>query len=74
MLYVPVMRYRQEERAALHNINFSEKTVPLIEIIREKPDSRMKGDFASIYQREISSINATYLMIDFPTYIPVFGN
>jgi hypothetical protein len=73
MIYVPVFRYRQEEKATLHGINFSDKTIPLVEIIREKPRANMNGTFSSIYPRDLSLIRAHRLMVDFPSYITLGG-
>lgn len=68
--YVPVLRYRKEERGALKQVRLSSKTLPLIEIVKERPASNMKGDFATIYTNDLRTL-AHPVMVDFPTYLPL---
>lgn len=68
--YVPVLRYRQEEWAALTTVNLSSKILPLLEIIKELPRKGMKGSFETIYPAKLASLNRP-LMVDFPTYLPI---
>lgn len=66
--YIPVLRYRQEERAALKQLALSAKTMPLIEIVTAKPHSSMKGSFSELYVKDLASIEVS-CMIDFPTHL-----
>ncbi len=68
MKYVPVLRYRQEERAALRQLALSAKTMPLVEIVTAKPHSSMKGAFSDLYTKDLASIEVS-CMIDFPTHL-----
>lgn len=73
MKYVPVLRYRQEERKVIINNTFSDKMMPLIEIVKEKPNIRMRDDFNTIHTRDFSHINIPF-MVDFPMDLPITRN
>lgn len=66
--YVPVVRYRQQERDVLSTIQVSEKVMPLIEIVAEKPNVKMKGTFKSINSQDLGKLKFPF-MVDFPTYL-----
>lgn len=68
MKYVPVVRYRQEERAALKQLALSSKIMPLIEIVTEKPHSSMKKPFSELYAAEFASFEGPF-MVDLPTHL-----
>ena len=70
MKYVPVVRYRQEERAALKRLTLSSKTMPLIEIVTEKPRSNMKKPFAELYAKDLAFLKGPF-MVDLPTHLPL---
>lgn len=69
MKYVPVMRYRREERAALRSISLSNKIMPLIEIMKERANQKHTGGFESYI--EDFSIFKTPFMVDFPLYFHI---
>lgn len=66
--YVPVLRHRQEEWAALRSVGLSNKFLPLVEIVKELPRSNARGTFQTIYTRDLSSLNHP-VIVDFPTYV-----
>ena len=68
MKYVPVLRFRDQERLVLKNITLSQKTMPLIEIVKPSPNGNLKGTFGEIYQSELNHISVPF-MIDFPTHL-----
>lgn len=70
MKYVPVLRYRQEEKAALFSTKISSKIMPLIEIVKEIPNKRSQGDFESVHVKELSVLASPFI-IDFPMYLPL---
>lgn len=68
--YVPVLRHRQEERAALSGVRLSAKVLPLIEIVKDLPRSNSRGTFSTVYTGDLTALNRP-LMVDFPTYLPL---
>lgn len=70
MKYVPVLRFRDQERIVLKNISFSQKTMPLIEILKSTPNARMKGTFTEIHEKELGKIRVPF-MVDFPTHLNI---
>ncbi|MCK8827933.1 beta family protein [Natroniella acetigena] len=81
MKYVPTLRYRNVERSALKEFNLSlnsssekpslsNEILPLLEIVKEKPHSNMKGNFKSSYLRELRQFDIPF-MLDFPLYLPL---
>lgn len=68
--YVPVLRYRQQEISSLKSLHphLSLKTLPLIEIVKEKFNSRSKGTFESEYTKSLKEFSHPF-MIDFPMYL-----
>lgn len=64
--YVPVVRYRQEERKGLKSLKLTSKILPLIEILREKPDNRKTSTFA-LYQAELASFGIP-VIVDIPMH------
>ena len=70
--YVPVLRYRQEERGALNNTKLTTKTLPLLEILMDKPRSDMTGDFQSIHVAQFNKLDIP-VIVDIPLYFPLTG-
>ena len=70
MKYVPILRYRQEERAALRSLALTAKTMPLIELVKDKPNANMKGNFKEAYERDLDTVEVPF-MVDFPVYLPL---
>ncbi|MBO8163907.1 MAG: hypothetical protein H0Z34_09365 [Brevibacillus sp.] len=70
MNYVPVLRYRQEEKMALMSVRLSRKIMPLIEIVKEKPRANQKENFQDLYRLEFSKIEIPF-MVDFPMYLEI---
>lgn len=70
MKYVPVLRYRREERGALRTLNISDKTMPLIEIMKERAGQFKKGDFTETYLRDFEEYKYPFI-VDFPIYFHV---
>ena len=68
MKYVPVLRYRQEERRALSLVKLTPKIMPLIEIVSEKTNIRNKEGFGPLYTKELKNVGVP-LMVDFPMYL-----
>ncbi|WP_336636617.1 beta family protein [Lysinibacillus fusiformis] len=68
LTYVPVLRYRAQERKTLTSTTISSKIVPLIEIITEKLKSNSKKDAISQLIEDTTFLN-TKIMLDFPMYI-----
>lgn len=73
MKYVPVLRYRREERGALRSINFSKKTMPLIEIMKERAGQYRSGTFKETYLRDFDDIKFPF-MVDFPVYFHIINS
>ncbi|CEG29818.1 beta family protein [Bacillus sp. B-jedd] len=70
--YVPVFRFRSQERKALASTSISNKILPLIEIVTEKPTTRSKNDTIDQLIADIGNLN-TKVMVDFPMYLKL-GN
>ncbi len=70
MKYVPILRYRQEERKSLLNVAFSSKTVPLVEIVTSKLRSTSTKTIFEQFKEDLPRISE-WVLIDFPTYIPM---
>jgi len=68
MKYVPVLRFRDQERLVLKSITLSQKTMPLIEIVKPTPNGNLNGTFGQIHQKELSHLNVPF-MVDFPTHL-----
>lgn len=68
--YVPVLRYRREERKALISLTISNKIMPLIEIVSELAAQQRKGDFQETYLNDFSQFNYPF-MIDIPIYLNI---
>lgn len=68
--YVPVLRYRKAERAALRNLSLSIKTLPLLELMKERAGLARKGDFQSTHLEDFKAYNYPFL-VDFPLYFNV---
>lgn len=73
MKYVPVLRYRREERGALRSLKISDKTIPLIEIMKEKAGQYKKGSFEETYLRDFQQYQYPF-MVDFPTYFHIVNS
>lgn len=67
--YVPVLRYRQEERGALFSVNLTNKTMPLLELMKETPTSAA-GNFQINYLRDFQNFKNPFL-VDFPLYFKI---
>ncbi|OAB33134.1 hypothetical protein PMSD_15590 [Paenibacillus macquariensis subsp. defensor] len=67
--YVPVIRYRKEERGALLSVNLSNKIMPLLELMKEKPTSAT-GTFQNNYLRDFQNFTNPFL-VDFPLYFKI---
>lgn len=68
--YVPVLRYRREERGALRNTRISVKAMPLLELMKEKAGQFRNGDFSSTHLRDFEFYNFPF-MVDFPLYFHI---
>ena len=66
--YVPILRNLRAEREAMTHLNFSDKTIPLIEIVLEKPQINSKKDFVS-FNNEYFNKLSNYFLVDIPMYI-----
>lgn len=73
MKYVPVMRFREEERKAFNNTALSDKIVPLVEIMTEKVRSNGKKSCIEAFYNDFNSIN-TSVFLDFPLYLKTSRN
>ncbi|MGA5662768.1 beta family protein [Bacillus bombysepticus] len=71
--YVPTFRYRSQERKALNSTSISNKILPLIEIVTEKPTQRSKKDSIEQLLTDLKDTN-TNVMIDIPMYIRLRNN
>ncbi|WP_160141604.1 beta family protein [Salicibibacter halophilus] len=70
--YVPVLRFREQERKALKSVNMSNKMVPLIEMVSEKPRSNSKEDSIQHLINETDGMEQIF--IDIPIYLSVKRN
>lgn len=70
MKYVPVMRYRGVERSSIKEVDFPDKFMPLLEIVKEKAQGKMGGNFEETYKRDFENISIPF-MVDFPLYFNV---
>lgn len=68
MKYMPIFRYRASEKKTLETVNYSNKILPLVEIIQEKRKSNMK---TTCFEDIIKYLNENdkQLLIDFPMYV-----
>ncbi|MGY8621992.1 beta family protein [Bacillus safensis] len=66
--YVPVFRYRSQERKAINSTSLSNKIVPLIEIVTKKPTLNSKKDSIEQLLLDFQN-NNSYVMVDIPMYI-----
>lgn len=66
--YVPVLRWRDEEKDAISSVTLSDKTLPMVEIIREKRRYNMRGTFAETYTAELGELHHP-VIVDFPSYV-----
>lgn len=71
--YVPVIRFREQERKAFSSTSISNKMVPLVEIMMDKPRSNSKEDSIQTFIREFANLN-TMVMLDFPLYLNLGNN
>ena len=71
--YVPVIRFREQERKAFSSTSISNKMAPLVEIMMEKPRSNSKEDSIQTFIREFANLN-TMVMLDFPLYLTLGNN
>lgn len=65
---MPVLRYRESEKKALEDVSFSNKILPLVEIVQEKRRSNMAINCIEEIKNYLHTSN-TPLLIDFPLYI-----
>lgn len=65
---MPTIRYREEERKALIATPISNKIIPLVEIVTEKPRSNSNASSIDTFVKEFSNLN-TEILLDFPLYI-----
>lgn len=65
--YVPVLRFRQEERLALKSLDLSAKVLPLLEIVMEVPRAKKDAEFGKDYTTELAEFRRP-LIVDLPTY------
>ncbi|MFZ5897994.1 MAG: beta family protein [Bacillota bacterium] len=63
--YIPVLRFRQEERMALTQISLTSKSLPMIEVLKEKPHASMNGTFSELAERLFGSLKFP-VILDFP--------
>jgi hypothetical protein len=68
--YVPVLRYRREERKALMSIKLSNKILPLLELVSERAAQRKTGSFQDTYLEDFSKLLYPVL-VDIPIYMNV---
>lgn len=66
--YVPILRYRQEERRAFNDVTFSVKTLPMIELISEKLNTRHKQTVIEKLTEDLQQ-KEHKIIVDIPTYI-----
>jgi hypothetical protein len=65
-----VFRFRAQERKAFCATPFSNKLLPLIEIVTEKPTSNSKSDSIAQLLKDIEDTN-TSIILDIPMYIKI---
>ncbi|MDT8715391.1 hypothetical protein IAI10_01710 [Clostridium sp. 19966] len=68
--YVPVLRYISEERKALISISSLKKTIPLLELVRERPGQKRTGTFQDTYLEDFSRFKFP-ILIDIPAYMNI---
>ncbi|MED0759006.1 hypothetical protein P4S96_17775, partial [Aneurinibacillus thermoaerophilus] len=61
MKYVPVLRYRKEERGALQSVQLSQKIMPLLEIMKEKAGQVRNGNFQSTHLADFTQFQHPFL-------------
>jgi len=71
--YVPVLRYRSQERKALNNNSISNKILPLIEVVSEKPTKKSRNTSLDKLIQDINKSNIK-VMLDFPMYLKLKKN
>lgn len=73
MKYVPVLRYRREERGALKSTQLTQKTMPLLEIMKERAGQYRSGDFQTTYLNDFKDFSNPFF-VDFPIYFHVINS
>lgn len=68
--YVPILRNLQAEIAAITNLNLSDKIIPLIEIVKEKPRINSKDNFVCFNKKYLEQLS-NYFFVDIPMYINI---
>lgn len=68
--YVPILRNLKAERDAITYLSLSDKIIPLIEIILEKPQINSKESFLSFNKKYFNQI-PNYFFVDIPMYINI---
>lgn len=68
--YVPVLRYRREERKALISVKISKKIMPLLELVSERAAQKKTGNFQDTYLTDLSRFNYP-ILVDIPIYMNV---
>ncbi|MBW5468476.1 hypothetical protein GPJ61_11465 [Brevibacillus formosus] len=71
--YVPVLRFRDQERKAFLATSISDKMIPLVEIFTEKMRSNGRETSIEIFSRDFANVN-TSVMLDFPLYLRLQNN
>ena len=67
--YVPVLKNRIAEKEALQNQIVSNKVLPLIEMVIEKPRVASQGDFATSHESFFKDIKSPSILVDIPMYL-----
>ncbi len=68
--YIPIFRVRQQEIIVLQDFAFSDKIIPMLEIIKEKDRSNRIEDGITFYSQMIKDkISAPYVFVDLPVYL-----
>lgn len=68
--YVPILRNLTGEIEAIANLNLSDKIIPLIEIVKEKPKVNSKDNFVSFNKKYLGQL-PNYFFVDIPMYINI---
>jgi len=71
--YVPVLRFREQERKALAGTSISDKMLPLVEIMQDTSGDKRPKDMINEFVNDFHNFN-TYVMLDFPLYLPIQSN
>ncbi len=70
--YIPVLRFRDQERLVLRVVTLSPKIMPLIEIVKDTPNGNLRGDFHTVHTNELGRLPMPF-MVDVPVHFTLRG-